>query len=291
MRKRKDWLALILAALVFVAALTLLKPPPQVDVIVAARDLPPGHVLTENDVQKVSLPQAAVPPDAFTSPAEVVGQPLAVARSAGDVLRPGHLGRPVQLDPDEREIGLQVVDASGLAGTLALGDRVGVVAIVEINTPEREGVYSKAVIEGLRVTYVDPDFVARESQVQPMPTGDTAALMMASYRERAHKGVVNVAVPISLQAIVYEFPEPDTPQVSRTVNALELLAALSSSQQATLYLYRLGDDAAPFDSPGLWLPDLLVFPATATPTPTPEGWQPGQVTPTATLTTTPTPQP
>jgi len=281
MRKRKDWLALIAAALVFIVAVTLLQPPPQVSVVTAARDLPPGHTLAEGDVSVIPLPRAAVPPDAFTDPTEVVGQTLAVARSAGDVIRPAHLGRPVRLAPDEREIGLRVVDASGLAGTLGIGDRVGVVAVVELNSADRQGAYSKAVIEGLRVTYVDPDFVAREPQeIQPAATMDATALMMAPYRQRAHEGVVNVAVPVSLQAVIYEFKAPNVPSVTRTVNALELLAALSGARNATLYLYRMGDEADPFNSPGLWLPDLVVFPATATPTPTPEGWAP-----------TPTPRP
>ncbi len=279
MGKRKNWLALLAAALVFIVAVVLLQPPPQIEVVAAARDLPPGHTLTEDDLTLVALPQAAVPPDAFADPSQVAGQTLAVARSAGDIIRPGHLGRPVRLAPDEREIGIRVVDASGLAGTLGLGDKVGVVAVLQDTA--QQGAYAKAVIEGLRVTYIDPDFVAREPQEsQPVPTDDAMAAMMATYRERAHEGTVNVAVPITLTTVVYQFTEPDVPPVAKRVNTLELLAALGATPNATLYLYRMGEDAEPFNSPGLWLPDLMIFPATPTPTPTPEGWTPPPATPT-----------
>ena len=279
--KGKNLIAIVFAVLVFLGALAVLRPAPQASVVVAARDLQPGHVLTANDLKVVSIPQANVPPDAFTSPDEAVGQTVAVARTAGDIVRQAHLGQPVKLAPDEREIALHVVDASGLGGTLGIGDKVGVVAVVQSNNAELQGTFSKAVIEGLRVTYIDPDFVARDPQeAEAMPTDTGTGLPMATYRERAHEGVIGVAAPTKLQAVLYDFAAPDTPKVTRRVNALELLATLSSAGNATLYLYRMPDDAQPFTSPGLWLPDLMVFPATATPTPTPEGWKPGMPTPT-----------
>ena len=279
MKGKKNLIAIIGAIVVLFGALVVLKPAPQANVVVAARDLLPGHTLTEADLKVEQLPQSAIPADAFTDIEAAVGQSLGVARSAGDIIRQAHIGQAVTLAPNEREIGLHVVDASGLGGTLGVGDRVGVVAVIQSNDTTQQGTFSKAMIEGLRVTYIDPDFVARDPQaIQAMPTDESGLPM--TYRERAHEGVINVAVPVDMQAVVYDFGRADTPDKTYRINALELLSALSSAGNATLYVYRMGDKAAPFASSGLWLPDLIVFPATATPTPTPEGWKPGMPTPT-----------
>ncbi|HFC08854.1 MAG TPA: hypothetical protein ENJ54_03195 [Chloroflexi bacterium] len=286
MKGKKNLIAIVGAVVVLFVALAVLKPAPQADVVVAARDLMPGHTLTQADLKIEQLPQSAIPADAFTSVGEAVGKTLAVARSAGDIIRQAHIGQTVKLAPDEREIGLHVVDASGLGGTLGIGDKVGVVAVIQSNDMAHQGTFSKAMIEGLRVTYIDPDFVARDPQeVQAMPTAENG--LPTTYRERAHEGVINVAVPVDMQAVVYDFGAANAPDKVYKINALELLSALSSASNATLYLYRMGDGAKKFTSSGLWLPDLIVFPATATPTPTPEGWKPGMPTPTPAATPSP----
>jgi hypothetical protein len=83
-----------------------------------------------------------------------------------------------------------------------------------------------------------------------------------------------LAVPTDLQTIFYDFSSSSNGLQSETqsVNALELLSALTITDSAKLSLYLMpGENAAGFNSPGLWVPDLIKGLETATPTPTPTG--------------------
>jgi hypothetical protein len=142
---------------------------------------------------------------------------------------------------------------------------------VQSNTTQ--GTFSKATIEGLRVLYLDPRFAATDStSMQPASTssslvGTTGGVGTST--ERAQQGFVVLAVPTSLQTVVYDFSAANAVSESRSVNVLEMLAALDSTSGAEISLYLMpGDNAKQFSSPGLWLPDLVVTPQ-ATPTATP----------------------
>jgi hypothetical protein len=70
------------------------------------------------------------------------------------------------------------------------------------------------------------------------------------------------------------------------VNALELLAALSYTDGASVTLYMMPQEgSSQFTSPGLWLPDLIMTPL-PTATPTPLG-TPGPIMQTPTVTVVP----
>ena len=87
--------------------------------------------------------------------------------------------------------------------------------------------------------------------------------------ERAREGTVLLAVPTNLQSIFYDFGSSGGVSQTRSVNALELLAALSGLDGATITLYLMPQAGAEqFTSPGLWLPDLILAPKTPPP-PTP----------------------
>jgi hypothetical protein len=82
---------------------------------------------------------------------------------------------------------------------------------------------------------------------------------------------VVLAVPIELQTVFYDFSSSGAVSEQRTLNAIELLAALGSTDGAQITLYLMPSEASnDFSSSGLWLPDLIITPApTATPSPTP----------------------
>jgi Flp pilus assembly protein CpaB len=176
-RKRSLLLPLILGLLTFALILLALWPEPEhtVDIVVAARDLGAGAVLTDADLAVVTLPADQVPPDAVTDPAPLVGQTLAVARFQGEAVSPKHLGLPVSLGPDERAVAIRVKQDRGLAGLLRPGARVGVVATL----PDAGGdLFAKAVIENLRVLYVSPDFQARPDPSPGLRAGAPATAQM-----------------------------------------------------------------------------------------------------------------
>lgn len=269
----KKVLPYLLAAVVFLFALALLRPPAQTQVVTAALDLPAGHTLTEGDLTLRSMPAEVLPAEGvITDPAQAVGQTLRVDRTAGDVILTTHLGESqVALKPDERAVAVHVTDASGMGGVLKPGDLVGVSAVIfKQGMGEEAGIFSKTTIEGLRVLYVQPSFVAEDPAQSAVITPDPKT-GLAVQRQRSKEGVIILAVPVQAQAVVYDFQTAGIQATSavRLVNAVELLTALDQADNARLSLYMLPKDAREMTTSGLWLPELVIRQVTPTPTPTP----------------------
>ncbi|MBI1793385.1 MAG: Flp pilus assembly protein CpaB [Chloroflexi bacterium] len=260
---------IILAAIVFVAALILLRPAPSRVVVVAASDLRAGYVLQDKDLALMSVPASALASDVIVNKAMLIGQPLRIDRGQGDVIRASQIGNLIKVEANERAIAVRVTDSTGAAGLLVPGQSVGVIAsIPQQDTQQQSGTFSKATIEGLRVLYIDPTFAANmEANTVPQATPGPLAAGLNT-KERAREGSVLLAVPTGLQTVFYDFSAEGAVSQTRNVNALELLAALSGMDGATITLYLMPQDgnAAKFTSPGLWLPDLITTPF---PTPTP----------------------
>ena len=263
----------ILAIIVFFAAMILLRPAPSKTVVVAAHDLRAGHTLADSDLSLQAMPASSVASDALTDSKQAVGQTLKIDRGQGDILRSSNLGELITLQPDERAVAVKVTDTTGLVGLLVPGQKVGIVASVPVQSNTTQGTFSKATIEGLRVLYLDPRFAATDS-TSMQPASSSSSLVettggVGTTSERAQQGFVVLAVPTSLQTVVYDFSAANAVSESRSVNVLEMLAALDSTGGAEISLYLMpGENAKQFSSPGLWLPDLVVTPQ-ATPTATP----------------------
>jgi pilus assembly protein CpaB len=300
---------LVIAAIVFVIALVLLRPAPARMVVVAAYDLRAGHVLQEADLELMSVPDDVLAVDVVTDKAMLIGQPLRIDRGQGDVIRASQLGNLIAVEANERAIAVHVTDASGVAGLLVPGQMVGVIASIpqqdsngtdttvssaytadgvyaggnvwneSVTPPDHtnsdngaylgSGTFSKSTIEGLRVLFIDPRFAANmDANVVPQAT-EQSSMSGVNTNERAREGTVLLAVPTNLQSIFYDFGSSGGVSQTRSVNALELLAALSGLDGATITLYLMPQAGAEqFTSPGLWLPDLILAPKTPPP-PTP----------------------
>jgi pilus assembly protein CpaB len=263
----KKILPILLAAVVFVVAWALLRPAPASAVVVAAYDLRAGHILGDQDLALRSVSNDALPSDVVTDKSMLIGQPLRIDRGQGDVIRASQIGNLINLKANERAIAVKITDATGAAGLLVPGQMVGIVASIPQQDALSDSTFSKAAIEGLRVLHIDPRFSANsEANIVPQATAD-GALGGLNTNERAREGSVLLAVPTNLQVIFYDFSATGGVSQSRSVNALELLAALSGMDGTVVTLYLMPqEDAAQFSSPGLWLPDLVVRPQ---PTPTP----------------------
>ncbi|GAA1261647.1 SAF domain-containing protein [Saccharothrix xinjiangensis] len=114
-------LALLLA--LAAALLTVLPDGPVVDVLVAARDLPPDVALTAADVREVAMPPPLAPSGAVSRD-EAVGRGLTAAARAGEPLTDARL---TPADPDASSVAVRLADG-GVAGLLRPGSRVDVVA-------------------------------------------------------------------------------------------------------------------------------------------------------------------
>lgn len=172
------------------------KEEPQVTVVVAARDLGAGLALAASDLTTAVLPATQAPADALADPTALVGQSLAVVRFAGEPVTPRHLGPAVSLKPDERGIAVKVKADTGLAGLLRPGMTVGVVATLAGQTQDAADiqpgvvaspvrtVYAKALLEGVRVLYVPPEFQARPY------TPVTASATVSGGQDKSNTGLL-----------------------------------------------------------------------------------------------------
>jgi len=262
----KKFLPIILAIVAFGMVLFFLKPAPQVKVAIAATDLTVGHMITVEDMQLREISKEFAPADSVVNPSEVAGLTLLENRSQGDILRTSQLGvEAIALQPNERAVAITVNNASGLAGLLRPGDRVGVSAIIIVRDVEGEGTFSKTTIENLRVLYLSPEFKANDPE--DVEEAQQSASGIVTITNRKEQGVVLLAVPVTSETIVYDFSR-STPQLEtkvKVVNVVELLTALEAADNATLSLYLMPHDPVDMVTSGLWLPELVILPYEPTP--------------------------
>ncbi len=217
MSKRKSLLLPVLFGLLTFGLILLVlwpEPEPTVDIVIAARDLGAGAILTPADLTLRTLPTDQAPPDAASDPAALVGKTLAVARFQGEPISPRHLGPGVSLGPDERAVAVRVKRDRGLAGLLRPGARVGVVATL----PDADGaLFAKAVIEDLRVLYVSPEFQAKPdpsaslragapvTAQMTISDGEPSGLTASPGRSNtpANEGVILLAAPIEPYPVAF----------------------------------------------------------------------------------------
>src|SRR5512141_2588293 len=114
----KKVLPYVLSAIVFFLSLALMRPAPSRTVVVAAHDLPAGHVLVEADLKLQAMPQTSIAEDALTDVQAAIGQSLRLDRGAGDIIRSSNFGQMIPLEPNERAVAVKVTDTTGLAGLI-----------------------------------------------------------------------------------------------------------------------------------------------------------------------------
>lgn len=126
----------VLAVLCALVAVTLfLRGDPahtRISVVVAARDLPPGHLLTAADLRLASYLPDAAPDGAVVDPAPLLGAVLTAALRTGEVLTDVRVVGPRLAEaatgrPDARIVPVRLADTA-ITEILRAGDRVDVVA-------------------------------------------------------------------------------------------------------------------------------------------------------------------
>jgi len=125
---RRRLLAGLLTAVAVAAGLHTARaaPPPQVQVLVAAHDLPAGAVVATDDVRRVGFAPGSVPDGAARDP---TGRTLASPLRAGEPLTDVRLVGPALTDgyPGLVAVPVRLPDP-GMAGLLRVGDRVDLIS-------------------------------------------------------------------------------------------------------------------------------------------------------------------
>jgi pilus assembly protein CpaB len=170
MRKRRVLLVLVLAIVMAgVAAFSTLKylatnpasasraPEAKLtQVVVAARDLPVGTFLQEQDVTVVPWPAQAVPAGYTTQVSDAVGRGIIAAVSANEPLLASKLaergsggGLPIVIPEGMRAMSIAVDQVVGVAGFVLPGTRVDV--LLTIQPPDQDETITQIILQNLTV--------------------------------------------------------------------------------------------------------------------------------------------
>jgi pilus assembly protein CpaB len=175
-------------------------PAPQkmVEVAVAARDLEPGQVLQASDLKIQRLPIQVAPKNGFHSAADaegrVVATPIFVEQVVTDTLllvKGAPAGAQALVPEGMRAVTLEVNEFSGLAGLLAPGCRVDVLATLRDDAANQT--VSRTLVENVKIMAVgqrlslpkeatkdDPNNTATRSVTLIVKPRDAEALELAS---------------------------------------------------------------------------------------------------------------
>ena len=104
-------------------------------VVVATGDIQVGNKLAASDVRVITLPQSAIPPGAYSSPAKVVGRGAILPMSKGEFVLSNKLaalnagsGLPSMIPQGMRAVSVRVNDVVSVAGFVQPGTHVDVLA-------------------------------------------------------------------------------------------------------------------------------------------------------------------
>ena len=130
---------------------------PTTKVVVAAADLDIGAELDANDVKVIDWPSNAVPQNAITDPAQVIGRGLILPIVQNELFLPMKVagldagtGLPPAIPPGMRAVSVRVNEVIGVAGYVLPGTHVDVVATVS-PTEQQNDMTSKVILTDTQV--------------------------------------------------------------------------------------------------------------------------------------------
>lgn len=150
-------LSVLAAALVFVGVSSYVadvnsRVGPLVTIYQVTTDLPPFTTLSNENTEPVEVPERWAAANTVLRSQDIDGRVTAVPLSAGSPVSLDLLVPPSDLDPDEREIAVNVDAVTGLAGRVRPGDRVDVYAVfADVPGLAKQ---SRILIENVRVVSV-----------------------------------------------------------------------------------------------------------------------------------------
>lgn len=176
---------------------------PGVPVVVAARKLPLGTMLTSADLRVVNWPARSPVPGAFGSPDQLLNRGLVADMVENEPVSVGKLapveagaGLPPVIPPGMRAMSVQVNDVIGVAGFVTPGNHVDVTVTVS----KQDQSMSRVVVSNLKVlaagTRIDQQ---RAQDGQPIQTSVVTLLVTPEDGERIALASVEGRLHLSLR--------------------------------------------------------------------------------------------
>lgn len=174
------------------------------EIVVAARDLPLGRVLTAEDVKLVGWPGEAVPENVSTTVEEVLGRGVITPVTMNEPLLAGKMavkeaggGLPIVITEGMRAVSVRVNEVIQVAGFVMPGTRVDV--FVTIDPPEGRsgGPITQLVLDNVQVLTVN-QIVQTAPNGEPVTATVATMLVSPSDAERlihaANKGAIQLGL-------------------------------------------------------------------------------------------------
>lgn len=185
MRKRRPWFMLVLALCCgIVAALLALKylrerttplmaaEPKRANIVLSARSLPVGAVVTEKDVKLVGWPGDALPAGYIRSVSDAVGRGVITAVAENEPLLEAKVstkdaggGLPIIIRDGMRAVSVRVDEVIGVAGFVLPGTRVDVLLTLDKNADRPQSI-TKTLLQNVQ-TLAAGQSVTRDKEGKP----------------------------------------------------------------------------------------------------------------------------
>ena len=184
---------------------------PTAQVIVAAADIPDGHLIAPEDLRMVVRPQAAIPAGAFTRPDSIVGRVTRMPMLAGEAMSEARLapvgsgaGLEVRIARGKRAMAVRIDDVAGLAGIIQPNSHVDVLVIVA--GPGGAVDRARLFMSNMRVLSVGTQ-VDRATPAKPDGVATMATLEVTPAEAERLAMAVNAG---KIQLVLRGFGDPDT---------------------------------------------------------------------------------
>jgi pilus assembly protein CpaB len=161
-------------------ATPMLAPPRTGDIVIAARPLPLGTVLNDNDVKTMEWTGPALPVGYATAKSQVVGRGVMSSLQENEPVLDSKLapkgaggGLPVIIDQGKRALTMRVNDVSGVAGFVTPNTRVDVLLTMDDNVNTTE--------PATRIIMQDVRALAAGQQIQPDKDGKPVSVGVVTF--------------------------------------------------------------------------------------------------------------
>ena len=219
-------------------------PPARARMLIAARALPAGTLLKDEDLAAREVPPAELPEGAVEASdetrAEMRGALLRRYLDPGTAVRRGDLLRPrdrgflaAVLRPGTRAISVGVDAVTGAAGLIWPGDHVDLILTQELqaqDAPLARRVIGETVLSGVRVIAVDQQFTQGASAADATAGRVARTVTLEVTREEAERvAVASRLGRIALTVRAIDRLETEAPPASGPVFGGDVSAALARS--------------------------------------------------------------
>lgn len=172
--------------------------------VVAARDLPVGHLITEADLQVIRYPSAALPVGYISDMSTVVGRGLISAVRLNEPIleseiaeRGSGAGLPVIFPEGMRAVSVRVDDIVQVAGFVTPQTRVDVLLTMRPTQGNTEQTFTQTILQNL-VVLAAGQTVQETPDGQPMPVGVVTLMVTPEQGEKlvlaASQGRIQLAL-------------------------------------------------------------------------------------------------